>query len=100
MPFNDDGTLQLLTEPSTSVRAETCSVRSWPRWASRCGYSVFAADTERTPVDIGSWISGLTYVTGNAVKKAAQEAKLLLLSAAKELEVGPEDLELRDCRVT
>jgi len=39
-------------------------------------------------------------VTGNAVKKAAQEAKkMLLLSAAKEFEAGPEDCELRDRRI-
>jgi len=32
---------------------------------------VVAADTETTPVDIGSWISGGAYVSGNAVKLAA-----------------------------
>ena len=32
---------------------------------------VVAADTETTPVDIGSWISGNAYVCGNAARVAA-----------------------------
>jgi CO/xanthine dehydrogenase Mo-binding subunit len=54
---------------------------------------VHASDTETTPVDIGSWISGLTYVTGNAAKKAAAQAmKKLLLVAAEELQAEVKDL--------
>lgn len=54
---------------------------------------VQASDTETTPVDIGSWISGLTYVTGNAAKKAAAQAmKKLLLVAAEELQAEVQDL--------
>ena len=54
---------------------------------------IYAADTETTPVDIGSWISGLTYVTGNAAKKAASQAmKKLLLVAAEELQADVKDL--------
>jgi CO/xanthine dehydrogenase Mo-binding subunit len=61
---------------------------------------VIAGDTETTPVDIGSWISGLTFITGNAVKKAAEEARrVLLLSASRELDEDPADLELRDRRI-
>ena len=57
---------------------------------------VYASDTETTPVDIGSWISGLTYVTGNAAKKAAaQVLKKLLAVAAEELQAKVEDLTAR-----
>ena len=101
--LNDDGSIQLLTGAlDIGQGAETvlCQIVAEELGVKMQDIRVVAADTETTPVDIGSWISGLTYVTGNAVKKAAQEAKrLLLLSAAKELEVGPEDLELRDRRV-
>ena len=45
---------------------------------------VVAADTELTPVDIGSWISGGAYVTGNAVREAAGEARRKLLEMASE----------------
>lgn len=54
---------------------------------------VHASDTETTPLDIGSWISGLTYVTGNAAKKAAAQAmKKLLMAAAEELQADEKDL--------
>ncbi|MCU0579002.1 MAG: molybdopterin-dependent oxidoreductase, partial [Desulfobacterota bacterium] len=57
---------------------------------------VYASDTETTPVDIGSWISGLTYVTGNAAKKAAALAmKKLLAAAAGELRAEARDLTAR-----
>jgi 4-hydroxybenzoyl-CoA reductase subunit alpha len=58
---------------------------------------VYAADTETTPVDIGSWISGLTWVTGNAAKKAAAHAmKKLLDVAAEKLQEDVNDLEARN----
>jgi CO/xanthine dehydrogenase Mo-binding subunit len=54
---------------------------------------VYAADTETTTVDIGSWISGLTWVTGNAAKKAAAHAmKKLLDVAAEKLNENVNDL--------
>lgn len=101
--FNDDGTLQLLTGAlDIGQGAETvlCQIVAEELGVEMQDIRVVAADTEATPVDIGSWISGLTYVTGNAVRKAAREAKtLLLMTAAKELGAGTEDLELRDRRV-
>ncbi len=45
---------------------------------------IVAADTDTTPQDIGSWISGLTYVTGNAARQAAGEARRKLLEIAAE----------------
>ncbi len=58
---------------------------------------VYASDTETTPVDIGSWISGLTYVTGNAAKKAAAQAMNKLLAvAAEELQTEVKDLTARN----
>jgi CO/xanthine dehydrogenase Mo-binding subunit len=46
---------------------------------------VIAADTETTPVDIGSWISGNAYVSGNAARVAAVEIRKKLLEVAAEL---------------
>ncbi len=58
---------------------------------------VYAADTETTTVDIGSWISGLTWVTGNAAKKAAENAmKKLFEVAADELNAHPGELEAKN----
>ena len=58
---------------------------------------VIAADTETTPVDIGSWISGNAYVTGNATRVAATEVRKKLLDmAAEEIEANVMDLVLGD----
>ncbi len=55
---------------------------------------VIAADTETTPVDIGAWISGCAYVTGNAARVAAGEVLRKLIDiAAEELGVPAEELE-------
>jgi CO/xanthine dehydrogenase Mo-binding subunit len=46
---------------------------------------VVTMDTERTPMDLGSWGSRVTFIGGNAVKLAARDAKRQLLEAAKDL---------------
>ena len=54
---------------------------------------VIAADTETTPVDIGAWISGGAYVSGNAARLAAcQVRKKLLQVAAEELQADLNNL--------
>ena len=61
---------------------------------------VIAADTETTPVDIGSWISGNAYVTGNAARVAATGIRRKLLTlASEELKIAPEQLSLAGKKV-
>jgi nicotinate dehydrogenase medium molybdopterin subunit len=61
---------------------------------------VVAADTETTPVDIGSWISGNAYVTGNAARVAATNVRNKLLEiAAAELGVEPGKLMIDKKRI-
>ena len=61
---------------------------------------VIAADTETTPVDVGSWISGNAYVTGNATRLAATSIRRKLMDlAVEELEVAPEDLTMAGKRI-
>jgi CO/xanthine dehydrogenase Mo-binding subunit len=101
--FNDDGTVHLLTGAlDIGQGAETvlAQIVAQELNLSMEEIRVVAGDTETTPVDIGSWISGLTLVTGNAVKKAAENAReQLVASASKVLQASPEDLELRSRRV-
>ena len=55
---------------------------------------VLTADTDLTPVDLGSYSSRVTVMTGNAAVQACGKLKPLLLEAAsKALEVPPDDLE-------
>ena len=55
---------------------------------------VLTADTDLTPVDLGSYSSRVTVMTGNAALQACGKLKPMLLEAAsKALEVPPDDLE-------
>lgn len=59
-----------------------------------------SGDTELCPIDMGNFLSGGTYVTGNAVRLAAIDARRQLFEAAADmLEANPEDLEARDKRI-
>ena len=58
---------------------------------------VIAADTDLTPIDIGSYSSRVTFMAGNATLRAAEEVKKLIAAAAAKkmgCEVG--DLIFRD----
>ncbi len=59
-----------------------------------------AADTELTPLDPGTFGSGVTFRAGNAVRLAAKSAKKKILEqAAAELEASPDDLLFREGRI-
>jgi len=58
---------------------------------------VIAADTDLTPIDIGSYSSRVTFMAGNATLQAANEVKkLIAAAAAKKMECTPEELAFRD----
>src|SRR5437870_6490898 len=58
------------------------------------------SNTDSSPVCTGTFASRATFVAGNAVLKAARQARERLLEiAAKELEIDPADLEVVDGEV-
>jgi 4-hydroxybenzoyl-CoA reductase alpha subunit len=58
--------------------------------------TVLAADTEITPLDLGTYGSRLTLIGGNATRNAAKDLKEKITKAvAKKMEANPEDIELR-----
>ncbi|HXX71714.1 MAG TPA: molybdopterin cofactor-binding domain-containing protein, partial [Candidatus Acidoferrum sp.] len=58
---------------------------------------VIAADTDLTPIDIGSYSSRVTFMAGNATLRAAQEVKkLIAAAAAKKMNCPAEELVFRD----
>jgi 4-hydroxybenzoyl-CoA reductase subunit alpha len=62
---------------------------------------VVAADTDLTPIDIGSYSSRVTFMAGNATLRAAAEVKkLIAAAAAKKMSCDPDDIVFRDDRVT
>jgi 4-hydroxybenzoyl-CoA reductase subunit alpha len=61
---------------------------------------VVTADTDLTPVDLGSYSSRVTVMTGNAAIQACGKLKKLLLeTAAETLELPVDDLEMADGQV-
>jgi len=61
---------------------------------------VVAADTDLTPIDIGSYSSRVTFMAGNATLRAATEVKkLIAAAAARKTGCTPEELTFRDDRV-
>ncbi len=61
---------------------------------------VVAADTDVTPIDIGSYSSRVTFMNGNATLRAAQEVRKQIASAAaNKMNCAPQDLVFRDDKV-
>ena len=61
---------------------------------------VVAADTDLTPIDIGSYSSRVTFMNGNATLKAAQDVKKQIASAAaRKMNCAAEELRFRNDRV-
>src|SRR5580693_305661 len=58
---------------------------------------VIAADTDLTPIDIGSYSSRVTFMAGNATMRSAEDVKKQIASAAaKKMGCAAEDLVFRD----
>ncbi len=101
--MHDDGTATLYT--GSQEIGQGCYTTLAQVLAEELGIGledvrVVAGDTELTPIDIGSFLSGGALVTGNAVKLAAADAKKQLFEvAAESFNVPIEDLEARDKRI-
>jgi 4-hydroxybenzoyl-CoA reductase subunit alpha len=62
---------------------------------------VIAADTDLTPIDIGSYSSRVTFMNGNATLRAAEEVKKqIAAAAAKKMGSSADELIFRDDRVS
>jgi 4-hydroxybenzoyl-CoA reductase subunit alpha len=61
---------------------------------------VVAADTDLTPIDLGSYSSRVTFMSGNAALRAAEEVKKNIVSAAaRSMNCAPEDVVMRNDHV-
>src|SRR5437660_3996225 len=58
---------------------------------------IVAADTDLTPIDIGSYSSRVTFMAGNATLRAAEQVKKqIAVAAARKMDCAPEELVFRD----
>lgn len=61
---------------------------------------VVSGDTELTPIDFGNFLSGGAFITGNAVREAALDARRQLLEVASDLlEVVLEDMVMENRKI-
>jgi carbon-monoxide dehydrogenase large subunit len=101
--FNEDGSAQVMVGASelgqgmcvvlSQIAAEELGIRVED-------VGITCADTGATPYDRGTFSSRVTFYTGMAVKKAAEDAKRQLFEmASKMLEVPVSDLRVENQRV-
>lgn len=100
---NEDGTATLLTgtvETGQGSLTVLSQIAAQELGIATEDVHVVSADTDTTPMDTGAIASRTTYVTGNAVRLAAEKAKAILFEvAAAMMGVKPDHLEARDHKI-
>lgn len=100
---NEDGTAMLLTgtvETGQGSLTVLAQITAEALGISTDEVTVVSADTDSTPMDTGAIASRTTYVTGNAVRLAAEKIKCILFEAAAPLlDVAPTQLKAVDHKI-
>jgi putative selenate reductase molybdopterin-binding subunit len=104
LKLNDDGSVNLTvgaTDLGTGSDTILAQVAAEVLGLPLTKVVVTSSDTDLTPFDTGAYASSTTYVSGEAVRRAAEDVRRQLLAAAAEmLDVEPGELTLGDQRVT
>src|ERR1022692_2437475 len=101
--MNDDGSFNMLvgaTDLGTGADTVLAQIAAEVLGVHADDILVYASDTDITPFDAGAYASSTTYISGMAVKKAAEAARRQIVTrAARLLELGDvAEVELRDRR--
>ena len=101
--MNDDGSFNLLvgaTDLGTGADTVLAQIAAEVLGVEADDIIVYAADTDMTPFDVGAYADSTTYISGMAVKKAADGVReRIVLRAARLLDVEDAgDIDLRDHR--
>ncbi|MBC7221932.1 molybdopterin-dependent oxidoreductase [Candidatus Bipolaricaulota bacterium] len=86
--MNEDGSFRLLvgaTDLGTGSDTVLAQIAAEVLGVPVEKISVYSSDTDFTPFDKGAYASSTTYVSGNAVLKAAEEVKRQILEVASEI---------------
>jgi putative selenate reductase molybdopterin-binding subunit len=102
--LNEDGSFNLLigaTDLGTGCDTVMAQIASEVLGVDPMDIIVTASDTDVTPFDVGAYASSTTYISGHAVKKAAEKIRQQILEEAGKriLEEPADNLELRDKKV-
>ena len=98
--MNDDGSFNLLfgaTDLGTGADTILGQIAAEVLGVPLEDVIVYAADTDMTPFDTGAYASSTTYISGMAVKRAAEEARKMVVDrAALLLDERPGAIELKE----
>ncbi len=99
--INDDGSFNLLvgaTDLGTGSDTILAQIAAEVLGVSLADIIIYSSDTDFTPFDTGAYASSTTYISGTAVKKAAEDiADQVRQRAALMLDLEKwQDIELRD----
>lgn len=102
--MNEDGTVVLLTGTAglgTGAHTALAQIVAEELGIQFESVSVVHGDTDVVPWDIGAFASHTTYMGGRAAQMAATEVKKQVIErAAKQFEVAPEDIQIKQGEVT
>ena len=100
---NEDGTATVLTgtvETGQGALTVLSQIAAEELGIAMDDIHIVSGDTDVAPMDTGAIASRTTYVTGNAIRLAAEKAKLILFDvAAPVLGVKSSQLEARDRKI-
>ena len=101
--LNEDGSFNLLvgaTDLGTGSDTVLAQIAAEVLGVPLSNILVHSSDTDLTPFDVGAYASSTTYLSGQAVHKAAHKvAQMVKECAAEMLEEGAQDLVLADAAV-
>jgi CO/xanthine dehydrogenase Mo-binding subunit len=101
--MNDDGSFNLLigaTDLGTGSDTVLSQIAAEALGVGIEKIIVYSSDTDMTPFDVGAYASSTTYLSGEAVRKAAEKVKTQILDVAAEmLEKKVDELEIGDAQV-
>ncbi len=101
--MNDDGSFNLnvgATDLGTGSDTVLAQIASEVLNTPVESFIVYSSDTDFTPFDTGAYASSTTYLSGQAVRKCAEEIKKQILKVGAEmLSLSTEEVELNDSRV-
>jgi putative selenate reductase molybdopterin-binding subunit len=103
LKLNEDGSWNLTTgatDLGTGADTVLVQIAAETLGVTHDRIVLYAADTDLTPYDVGAYASSVTYVSGNAVRQAAEAARDRVLEVAgRMLRIPPERLRCRDNRI-
>lgn len=100
LKINDDGSFNLLvgaTDLGTGSDTVLAQIAAEVLGVATKDVIIYSSDTDMTPFDTGAYASSTTYISGMAVKRAAEDVRTQIVARAADiLEVDAATIDLHD----